>query len=40
MPYDQARASLELFAREVLPKARGLNGKAVSALRAAASSQA
>ncbi|WP_236792678.1 LLM class flavin-dependent oxidoreductase [Amycolatopsis sp. GM8] len=24
MPYDQARASLELFARDVLPKARGL----------------
>lgn len=24
MPYDQARASLELFAREVMPKARGL----------------
>src|SRR5690606_13680144 len=24
MPYDQARASLELFAREVLPKARSL----------------
>jgi alkanesulfonate monooxygenase SsuD/methylene tetrahydromethanopterin reductase-like flavin-dependent oxidoreductase (luciferase family) len=32
MPYDQARASLELFAREVLPKARGLGGKPVSAL--------
>ncbi|NIJ12554.1 alkanesulfonate monooxygenase SsuD/methylene tetrahydromethanopterin reductase-like flavin-dependent oxidoreductase (luciferase family) [Saccharomonospora amisosensis] len=30
MPYDQARASLELFAREVLPKARGLRGKPVS----------
>ena len=24
MPYDQSRASLELFAREVMPKARGL----------------
>ncbi|MGH9295681.1 MAG: LLM class flavin-dependent oxidoreductase [Acidimicrobiales bacterium] len=24
MPYDQARASLELFAREVMPRARGL----------------
>lgn len=30
MPYDQARASLELFAREVLPKARTLRGKPVS----------
>jgi alkanesulfonate monooxygenase SsuD/methylene tetrahydromethanopterin reductase-like flavin-dependent oxidoreductase (luciferase family) len=30
LPHDQARASLELFAREVLPKARGLRGKAVS----------
>jgi alkanesulfonate monooxygenase SsuD/methylene tetrahydromethanopterin reductase-like flavin-dependent oxidoreductase (luciferase family) len=30
MPYDQARASLELFAREVLPKARSLNGEKVS----------
>ncbi|PXY22994.1 hypothetical protein BAY60_23600 [Prauserella muralis] len=30
MPYDQARASLELFAREVLPKARSLRGKPVS----------
>lgn len=30
MPYDQARASLELFAREVMPKARGLRGKPVS----------
>ncbi|GAA5162717.1 LLM class flavin-dependent oxidoreductase [Amycolatopsis dongchuanensis] len=31
MPYDQAHASLELFAREVLPKARGLRGKPVAA---------
>jgi alkanesulfonate monooxygenase SsuD/methylene tetrahydromethanopterin reductase-like flavin-dependent oxidoreductase (luciferase family) len=31
MPYDQAGASLGLFAREVLPKARDLNGAAVSA---------
>lgn len=30
MPYEQARASLALFAREVLPKARGLRGAAVS----------
>lgn len=30
MPYDQAHASLELFAREVMPKARGLRGAAVS----------
>ncbi|SFL14701.1 Flavin-dependent oxidoreductase, luciferase family (includes alkanesulfonate monooxygenase SsuD and methylene tetrahydromethanopterin reductase) [Geodermatophilus ruber] len=30
MPYDQARASLELFAREVLPKARSLHGSPVS----------
>ncbi|XRQ12788.1 LLM class flavin-dependent oxidoreductase [Actinomadura welshii] len=30
MPHDQARASLDLFAREVLPKARGLRGKPVS----------
>ncbi|NKX51434.1 LLM class flavin-dependent oxidoreductase, partial [Arthrobacter deserti] len=30
MPYDQARDSLELFAREVLPKARSLNGRKVS----------
>ncbi|MEU6644098.1 LLM class flavin-dependent oxidoreductase [Saccharomonospora sp. NPDC046836] len=30
MPYDQATASLELFAREVLPKARSLRGKPVS----------
>ncbi len=32
MPYDQARASLELFAREVMPKARGMRGKPVSVL--------
>lgn len=30
MPYEHAQASLELFAREVMPKARSLNGKAVS----------
>jgi alkanesulfonate monooxygenase SsuD/methylene tetrahydromethanopterin reductase-like flavin-dependent oxidoreductase (luciferase family) len=30
MPYDQAGASLELFAREVLPTARTLNGTPVS----------
>jgi hypothetical protein len=30
MPYEHARASLELFAREVMPKARGLRGAAVS----------
>ncbi|WP_426226378.1 LLM class flavin-dependent oxidoreductase [Pseudarthrobacter sp. DSP2-3-2b1] len=30
MPYDQARASLELFAREVMPKARSLNGQKLS----------
>lgn len=30
MPYDQARASLELFAREVMPRARGLRGEPVS----------
>ena len=30
MPYDQAQASLELFAREVLPSARTLNGTPVS----------
>lgn len=30
MPYDQARDSLDLFAREVLPKARSLNGTSVS----------
>jgi hypothetical protein len=30
MPYDQARASLELFSREVMPKARSLNGQKVS----------
>jgi alkanesulfonate monooxygenase SsuD/methylene tetrahydromethanopterin reductase-like flavin-dependent oxidoreductase (luciferase family) len=30
MPYNQARDSLELFAREVLPKARSLNGQKVS----------
>ncbi|MFW3172203.1 LLM class flavin-dependent oxidoreductase [Geodermatophilus sp. CPCC 206100] len=30
MPYDQARASLELFAREVLPAARSLRGTPVS----------
>lgn len=30
MPYDQARDSLELFAREVMPKARSLNGSKVS----------
>ncbi len=33
MPYDHARASVELFAREVLPKARSLRGKAVSTVR-------
>ncbi|MEV5409937.1 LLM class flavin-dependent oxidoreductase [Thermopolyspora sp. NPDC052614] len=32
MPYDQARASLELFAREVMPKARGMRGEPVSVL--------
>ena len=32
MPYDMARASLELFAREVMPKARGMRGKPVSVL--------
>ena len=31
MPYDQARESLALFARDVLPKARGLRGAPVSA---------
>jgi alkanesulfonate monooxygenase SsuD/methylene tetrahydromethanopterin reductase-like flavin-dependent oxidoreductase (luciferase family) len=31
MPYDQARESLALFAREVLPRARGLRGAPVSA---------
>lgn len=30
MPYEQARASLELFAREVMPKARTMRGKPVS----------
>jgi hypothetical protein len=30
MPYDQARASLELFAREVMPTARSLNGAPMS----------
>ncbi|MGK5173965.1 LLM class flavin-dependent oxidoreductase [Geodermatophilus sp. CPCC 205761] len=29
MPYDEARASLELFSREVMPKARGLRGAPV-----------
>jgi alkanesulfonate monooxygenase SsuD/methylene tetrahydromethanopterin reductase-like flavin-dependent oxidoreductase (luciferase family) len=32
MPYEQARASLELFAREVMPKARTMRGKPVSVL--------
>lgn len=32
MPYDQAQESLELFSREVLPKARALNGDRVSVL--------
>jgi hypothetical protein len=32
MPYDQARASLELFAREVMPKARGMRGEPLSVL--------
>lgn len=31
MPYEWARASLELFAHEVLPKARGLRGRPVAA---------
>jgi alkanesulfonate monooxygenase SsuD/methylene tetrahydromethanopterin reductase-like flavin-dependent oxidoreductase (luciferase family) len=30
MPYDQARESLELFAAEVMPAARGLRGAPVS----------
>ncbi len=30
MPYDQARASLELFAREVMPKARGMRVERVA----------
>lgn len=30
MPHDQAQASLELFAKEVMPKARGLSGKPAS----------
>ena len=30
MPYDQAFDSLRLFAREVMPKARGMRGSAVS----------
>ncbi|MEU2348898.1 LLM class flavin-dependent oxidoreductase [Modestobacter sp. NPDC049651] len=29
MPYDEARASLDLFAREVLPRARSLSGASV-----------
>lgn len=32
MPYDQARASLELFAREVVPRARSLRGEPASVL--------
>ncbi len=31
MPYGQARASLELFAREVMPKARGMRVERVAA---------
>lgn len=30
MPYEQAHASMELFAREVLPKARSINGAPIS----------